>query len=115
MTNKERIAEARALFSEPHSVEYIATKAKTPIPELADALEKAVNENRWIPVGERLPNGDVKCLCRYIFRGHNDLPFYQTLEYFGRDETPHFQHTLGIDGMEVTHWMPLPAAPEEER
>ena len=67
---------------------------------------------RWIPVTERLPEGDGHYLCRYGFEGAG-MTFYQTLDYYATDVQPHFQHE-GLRGMRVTHWMPLPEAPEVE-
>lgn len=78
---------------------------------MTDEIARLREAQRWIPVTERVPEMDKQYLCRYIFNGHNDRPFYQTLDYYAADETPHFQHTMGIDGMKVTHWMPLPEAP----
>lgn len=76
--------------------------------------DKASDENkRWTPVTERLPEVDEQVLCRYVFGGHEDRPFYQVLDYYAFDPQPHFQHE-GMNGMRVTHWMPLPAPPKEE-
>lgn len=92
----------------------------------ADRLEKLVDRcaryveeiavlrerQRWIPVTERRPTGDDHYLCRYGFEG-GKAAFYQTLDYYATDVQPHFQHE-GMRGMRVTHWMPLPPAPEVE-
>ena len=68
---------------------------------------------QWIPVTERLPERDEKCLCRYTFGEKELMYFYQVLDYYATDPQPHFQHTLGDNGMRVTHWMPLPKPPED--
>ena len=66
---------------------------------------------KWIPVSERLPDRQMECVCRYRFRD-GDQYFHQVLTYFARDTVPHFQHEMGGCRLQVTHWMPLPAAPE---
>ena len=72
---------------------------------------------RWIPVEERLPDQDGKYLCVYSFRTMSGKPvgmsFPSVLDYYATDQIPHFQHE-GINGMHVTHWMPLPEPPEVE-
>ena len=66
---------------------------------------------KWISADERLPERDEQVLCRYIFGEHNDIPFYQVLDYYAFDPHPHFQHE-GTSGMCITHWMPLPEPPK---
>jgi hypothetical protein len=66
---------------------------------------------KWIPVAERLPNKNMKCLCSYVFNENTDFHFEQVLFYCATCENPHFQHE-GELGLKVTHWMPLPPLPE---
>lgn len=76
----------------------------------ADVVERP----RWIPVTERLPEEDCKVLAYYGFNhgdGYLGMMFMQVLDYYARDPRPHFQQE-GLNGMTVTHWMPLPTAPE---
>lgn len=87
------------------------------IEELVDRCARYAEEiavlrerQKWIPVTARLPEGDGHYLCRYRFNGAGST-FYQTLVYYATDVQPHFQHE-GTHGMRVTHWMPLPEAPE---
>jgi len=69
----------------------------------ADVVER----NKWIPVTERLPeNGEyVLCFCRAnivcVLRRDKDGDWY---------ENPAHVYMSGF----VTHWMPLPKAPEKE-
>ena len=78
----------------------------------AEEIAVLRERQRWIPVTERLPEDDGHYLCRYGFDGGKGV-FYQTLDYYATDVYPHFQHE-GMRGMRVTHWMPLPEAPEVE-
>lgn len=76
----------------------------------AEEIAVLRERQKWIPVTARLPEGDGHYLCRYRFNGAGST-FYQTLDYYATDVQPHFQHE-GTHGMRVTHWMPLPEAPE---
>lgn len=72
--------------------------------------------SEWISVKERLPEQDGKVLCRYGFEREGKRSGYMVtgcLDYYATDEIPHFQHAS--TGLYVTHWMPLPEPPEEER
>ena len=72
---------------------------------------------RWIPVTERFPEDDRQVLAYYGFDhgdGYLGMMFVQVLDWFGHDPKPHFQHE-GLNGMTVTHWMPLPEPPKEEK
>ena len=69
---------------------------------------------RWIPVTERLPEKECPVLAYYGFNrgdGHLGMMFMQVMDYYTDDPRPHFQHE-GLNGLTVTHWMPLPTAPE---
>lgn len=96
---------------------YILADAVDRLEELVERCARYAEEiavlrerQKWIPVTERLPEGDGHYLCRYRFKGAGSI-FYQTLDYYATDVQPHFQHE-GTHGMRVTHWMPLPEAPE---
>ena len=81
-------------------------KATERIAEL-EAENAALREaNRWIPVGERLPEEGQECDILF------DKPVYANgcragicSEYWGK---------LGFS-RDITHWRPLPAPPEEEQ
>ncbi len=78
----------------------------------ADVVERP----RWIPVTERLPKEDCQVLVYYGFDrgdGYLGMMFMQVLDYYARDPAPHFQYE-GLNGLKVTHWMPLPPEPKEE-
>ena len=70
--------------------------------------------NEWISTRDKLPEKDDKYLCYYGFLKKGVLcgmMFIGCLDYYATDENPHFQHES--TGLFVTHWMPLPKAPEE--
>lgn len=78
-------------------------------------IAHGVTVQRWIPVAERLPEENGRYLCNYRFTSHTGITFTQVLDYYATDEIPHFQHTLGDSTMKVTHWMPLPEPPKEDK
>ena len=82
----------------------------------AEAIERLTAENaelrekpRWIPVAERLPERDVQVLGWY-----KDNPFSQyrpgVVAWNGNGWVFVYAHRYVTN---VTHWMPLPKAPEE--
>ena len=81
----------------------------------AETAGKAVEQiPRWIPVTERLPEEDCQVLAYYGFDhgdGYLGMTFIQVLDYYARDPAPHFQYE-GLNGMRVSHWLPLPEPPE---
>ena len=85
--------------------------------DAADLIERLTAENaelrekpRWIPVAERLPERDVQVLGWY-----KDNPFSQyrpgVVAWNGNGWVFVYAHRYVTN---VTHWMPLPEAPEEE-
>ena len=63
-------------------------------------------ERRWIPVSERLPEGDAVLV--YRERGKSNIDIDWTFIEGGRE----YWYNSGLDN--VTHWMPLPEPPEVE-
>jgi len=59
---------------------------------------------RWIPVSERLPEGDAVLV--YRERGKSNIDIDWTFIEGGRE----YWYNSGLDN--VTHWMPLPEPPE---
>jgi hypothetical protein len=75
--------------------------------EAAARLEELVEERRWVPVGERLPEDNVAVLCcgdgigaEMVWREHGKWH----LSFVGTQIGP----------STYTHWMPLPPGPEGE-
>ena len=82
--------------------------------EVANRLETLVDERRWVPVGERLPEAGVDVLAisgEGVFQGRCVLwddsrrwePLF--LDYHGCG-------CCGGGNPNVTHWRPLPPGPE---
>ena len=82
----------------------------------AELIERLTAENavlrekqRWIPVAERLPERDVQVLGWY-----KDNPFsqyrHEVVAWNGNGWVFVYAHRYVTN---VTHWMPLPDAPEE--
>lgn len=74
---------------------------------------------RWISVKEnekpRLRQ-DCLCICSYSDTKNHEWDYMMVLRWMGEGDNgyvnrPHFQHE-GMNGMIVTHWMPLPEPPE---
>ena len=73
----------------------------------------------WISVKDRLPRRrrEYLCLCQFgddpTWRFHNVLMFHPEKDSDnGYVKGPHFSNE-GMDGMKVTHWMPLPEPPKD--
>lgn len=72
-------------------------------------------QRRWIPVEERLPERTGPVLVYYGFTEGDEISeqrFFGVMDYYAVDPKPHFQHD-GYRGLTVTHWRPLPPAPED--
>jgi hypothetical protein len=74
------------------------------------ALKGLQAEARWIPVSERLPNSYERVLVWFL---DHDLPHVR----FGSIASGHWRPEGGNGNFDdvVTHWMPLPAAPNLEQ
>ena len=71
-------------------------------------------DEKWIPVTERLPNGEALAL--NALKGSYGYHEY-LLGYVGADSESDTGFRCENEGeilMNVTHWMPLPTPPEEE-
>lgn len=81
---------------------------KTPI-ECAQDLERELSALRqareWIPVAERLPDDDCRCL----------VANWMTMHGIRHVDIESFRRGTGLfETPDVTHWQPLPAAPEQK-
>ena len=74
---------------------------------------------RWIPVGaeEKPRHGKAYlCVCTLPDDLEHEWDWMMVLRYYaygsnGYVDRPHFTNE-GVEGMTVTHWMPLPSAPK---
>ena len=89
-------------FSEMNAL----TKAINKLAAYEDSEEQGTLFPRWIPVTARLPEKRKWVLCR-CEAGITDVLRYENAEWY-HDPT----HVYFFDF--VTHWMPIPAPPEEE-
>lgn len=89
--------------------ERLADEAITMIERLTAENAALREKQRWIPVAERLPERDVQVLGWY-----KDNPFSQyrpeVVAWNGNGWVFVYAHRYVTN---VTHWMPLPKAPEE--
>lgn len=81
-------------------------------PVLNSAGDAGSTAMEWVSVKDRLPEQDEQCLCCYRFRDEG-MRFIGVLTYFAADNEPHWQHEKGVNGLRVTHWIPLPELPKE--
>ena len=65
---------------------------------------------RWISVGERLPEDGQKIIA--AFRGSSGWVVDQARYAYGEFD---FASWVNVFGDNVTHWMPMPPKPEEEK
>ena len=83
-----------------------------------DLLANGVTVQQWISVKDRLPekHGGVY-VCLLKFPGSKQaFPYCLTWHAYGDNgyvNGPHFSDE-GLDGLKVTHWMPLPQLPKGE-
>ena len=82
--------------------------------ECGEAWEQATKAHavpQWIPVSERLPENEGTYFCL----GHNGTPFVCLLrnkKYEGKIWLRN-TGTMVVDG--ITHWMPIPSLPEQNK
>lgn len=80
--------------------------------DLADYLiSRGVTVQKWIPVSERLPEDSGSTLVRVDFYMWDEKVNVPSLERYVNEEKAWFYD--GVKLTNVTHWMPLPEAPEE--
>lgn len=87
---------------------YEAMLAAAPQPPGSDP---ATVPGKWIPVSERMPEDEQEVLTRNRM-GHRFVSFFDKHSglFFDRLDAP---AACCIEHVLVTHWMPLPAAPQE--
>ena len=73
--------------------------------ELETELSKLKEQQRWIPVTERLPEDDDDVLI--MSSGSISMGYYSVYNEYWADY-------INVYNSDVTHWMPLPEPPKEE-
>lgn len=79
------------------------------VQQAADAIEE-LSKPRWIPVTERLPKQGK----RYLVIRFGGITKAQFIDILWHDAHDLWWNRLYKGQYNVTHWMPLPRAPEEE-
>ena len=80
------------------------------IEALRQANSALRERQKWIPVAERVPEPETRVLV--LDRRGNMMA--RTMRQLPTDKTPVFRSDGLMPGKDVTHWMPLPEAPEED-
>lgn len=107
----DRIAEIREKVDEGRPIRRIDAKYMLDLlAERDEEIERLRDAQRWIPVTEGLPktNKPVQVYMPKLYMSVQ-TGFYD--RYYGEDDGEWYEHWVAPG--EVTHWMPLPAAPEE--
>jgi len=108
MTNTEAIHEINSLLDNVNRLEDPVRVTKRTVTALILA-ESSLEQNRWIPVTERLPEGHEYVLCC----GSKGGQFVGWVAQSVRGKKAYaFLH--GGNGRRITHWRPLPEPPKEE-
>ena len=86
---------------------------QTHIAALQREIEKLRSGRRWIPVTERLPSGDEQVLVVVSGKPKENITLYEAVELATLYSDGWCLETWPEwTGADVTHWMPLPEAPE---
>lgn len=86
----------------PEYQDVSATRSLSDIRQLCEFYER----DRWIPVSERLPEVDK------VVMAYDEETVWFGYHYASYDGE--CWHTPDNYGLQITHWKPLPAPPEEE-
>ena len=87
------------------STSAVCTAAADRLEELETELSKLKEQQRWIPVTERLPEDDDDVLI--MSSGSISMGYYSVYNEYWADY-------INVYNSDVTHWMPLPEPPKEE-
>ena len=87
--------------------------------EVATRLAELVEDRRWVPVGERLPDlneaNGFRFTCLVRCQTGNVCEMVYEINTFAKQERnrqPRWKWQGMISMWEITHWMPLPPGPE---
>jgi hypothetical protein len=82
---------------------------------LVQRVAELEETNRWIPVGERLPERGYRVL---LYDAKSQYMFTGELDHMGGRKEPVFEiyraSDCGYFSREITHWRPLPEPPTKD-
>ncbi|ECC3391150.1 DUF551 domain-containing protein [Salmonella enterica] len=111
---QELVNELRDIAIEYHGTQQLRERiARTVRAAIIQAGNSPVTPDGWIPVSERMPENKPGSYEYIVFeslnnRAHHD--YWNVPDGSCDDFSPFWNHY----GKYVTHWMPLPAAPQQE-
>ena len=116
MTEKEivsalRVTESRSKRELLDAAADLIEKLTDRCARYAEEIAVAQERTRWIPVTERLPEDPVQKVLIFVPHPHGDI--VDVGRYLGADGW--VLEGWYLTQSSVTHWMPLPEGPEEER
>lgn len=119
MTEKEivsalRVTESRSKRELLDAAADLIEKLTARCARYAEEIAVAQERTRWIPVTERLPeatDGDYVLACVTWKDAHIDYQNAVVMAFVSEKGLVDVEMDCVLDG--VTHWMPLPAPPEE--
>jgi hypothetical protein len=114
----DRISDIRARYeaieiTTPKKAAKDLMQAKSDLGELLAELDRLTEAGRWIPTAEKMPEEPYGCLLMVEEDDHYGEPQKVLLPYFAGYDGAGWNDGEGKRiPFEVTHWMPLPAAPK---
>lgn len=75
-----------------------------------------VSPDGWVACSERIPDIDTEIFYFCKDDGLRDCGIVSSSNFSGRGDAQLYVHAEGYDlrlGVDITHWMPLPAAPQQ--
>ncbi|EMG7865172.1 DUF551 domain-containing protein [Enterobacter hormaechei] len=82
-----------------------------------DALNSPVTPNGWVACSDRMPDIGTEIFYFCQDDGLRGCGIVSSSNFSGRGHAQLYVHGEGYDmrfGVDITHWMPLPAAPQQE-
>ncbi|VAM30206.1 Protein of uncharacterised function (DUF551) [Enterobacter hormaechei] len=83
----------------------------------SEQLNSPVIPDGWVACSERMPDIDTEIFYFCQDDGLRDCGIVSSSNFSGKGDAQLYVHAEGYDlrfGVDITHWMPLPAAPQQE-
>ena len=96
--------------------ERIAKTVRAAILQGSDGNSPVISDG-WVACSERMPDIDTEIFYFCKDDGLRDCGIVSSSNFSGRGDAQLYVHAEGYDlrlGVDITHWMPLPAAPQQE-